>query len=95
MTEEIIKEETSKTIKLSNKAIVVSSCSARQCHPETCCCGDNEAAIMDYIDYDDKSGRQYYGTIMYGDRDELETILNFSKDKKSLTIKKTTSIIFE
>lgn len=56
----------------SDKAQIVSSCYARRCHPETCCCDDDEYAIMDYSVY---QGHSYYGVIRYGTKRELTMIL--------------------
>jgi len=68
--------------KLTNEAMVVSSCQARQCHPETCCCRDGEAAIMDYI-ADGRRGK-YYGIVQYGRCDFLNKILKDAKDTNEL-----------
>ncbi len=59
--------------KFTKKAIIVSSCHARQCHPETCCCRDDEYAINDYI----KGGnhRTYWGTAYWGTKAECEDML--------------------
>jgi hypothetical protein len=65
--------------KLTKGALVVSSCHARNCHPETCCCRDGEGAIMDY--QDNGRGGQYYGVVQYGYRPDLETIVAQAKQE--------------
>lgn len=62
----------------SKYALVVSSCQARKCHPETCCCDDQEGAIMDYKK--SYNGHDYFGVIKYGFRPGLE--LELKRDRK-------------
>ena len=58
----------------TNHALIISSCQARQCHPETSCCRKGEGAIKDYIEITEgiRKGETYYGIIKYGNRKELE-----------------------
>jgi len=50
---------------LTDKAIAVSSCQAKQCHPETCCCNYGEGAILDYIQIKTgiRKGQTYWGVV--------------------------------
>lgn len=68
--------------KYTKDCIVVSSCYARMCHPETCCCDDNEAAIMDYKE-SFRAGHTYFGVVEYGARSGLER--KVKEIKKHLT----------
>ena len=64
-------------------ALVVSSCQAKKCHPETCCCRENEGAIIDYkkITYGAAKGQTYFGIVKYGNTTELELELKYHKGK--------------
>lgn len=66
-----------KAHKLTNKALVLSSCDVRQCHPETCCCDIGEAAIMDYV-VDKKYGLSWE-VVQWGQMDHLEKIVKAAK----------------
>ena len=68
-------------MQLTDRAIVVSSCQARRCHPETCCCSDNEGAIMDYkpIGSGIRAKELYFGVVKYGNRESLEREVKESK----------------
>ena len=57
----------------TKSAIIVSSCQARNCHPETCCCDEDEYAIMDYKKYEH---HEYYGVVCYGTKIQLQKMLN-------------------
>ena len=65
--------------KITKNALAVSSCYARQCHPETCCCSEGEGAIMDYKD--NGRGGTYWGVVRWGYYAELERIVKDAKLK--------------
>lgn len=54
--------------------IIVSSCQARQCHPETCCCDDNEFAVKGY-GISEYNKQRYFGTLFYGTKEECEEFM--------------------
>jgi len=64
--------------KYTKDALVVSSCYARQCHPETCGCGDKEGATMDMVQ--DHNGRWSYSVIEYGNYNDLVAVLEEMKE---------------
>ena len=57
--------------------IIVNSCLARQCHPETCCCAKNEYAVKGY---DIHNHKRYYGTLFYGTLEECEQFMKLYKE---------------
>ena len=70
--------------KVNKTAMVVSSCFARQCHPETCCCDDDEYAIQQEVQTINHLGMYcgyHWTTIAWGTRKELEDHLE--KNRKS------------
>lgn len=80
----------------TNKAQIVSSCTARQCHPETCCCRTGEAAIMDYIPITSgfRKGETYYGVVTSGDRKELKRLLQLKPKNETAMESKSVNYVF-
>jgi hypothetical protein len=92
MSKSFIVDETTKTITLTSRAIIISSCQANKCHPENCGCGNDDYVIWDYIEYADGSGRTYLGTVLRGSHAEMDFVLQASKAKNKIEYTKTTEV---
>jgi hypothetical protein len=68
----------------SNRAVIIPSCLARHCHPETCTCRDNEAAIMDYRPFPNgtTSGVETWQVVKYGLWNDLQNELALSNPQE-------------
>jgi hypothetical protein len=75
-------------LKLGSKNEIMSSCYARQCHPETCCCRDKEMAVITTIREDEYYENNGYNpklidvTVFYGNKNECEKFIEEHKDGK-------------
>jgi len=68
--------------KISKKAHIVSSCYDRQCHPETCCCGDDEYALQQEVEtknYLDMVCGYHFATVERGTKKELQDYMESLK----------------
>jgi hypothetical protein len=68
--------------KINKKAHIVSSCYARQCHPETCCCGDDEYFLqqeVEYLNYLGMVSCYHFDNVAYGTKKELEDYMESLK----------------
>lgn len=52
--------------------LIVSSCYARKCHPETCCCSPNVYSVMHWKLSTYSWDTVYYAPGFYGTREECE-----------------------
>ena len=67
--------------------LIVSSCYARQCHPETCCCDYNEYALQQEVvteNYLGMSCGYHYTTLMYGAKEDIERYVKICKVRNVL-----------
>lgn len=61
---------------------IVSSCYARQCHPETCCCDYNEKALQQEVETKNHLNMHcgyHYTTFLYGSEEKINSYINNSK----------------
>jgi hypothetical protein len=63
---------------ISAKAMIVSSCYARKCHPETCCCDDDEYALYQEVETKNYLGMTcgyHFTAVGWGTKEELTEFL--------------------
>jgi len=68
--------------KINKKATITSSCYDRQCHPETCCCGNDEYFLQQEEPYKNYLGMisgYHFVSVASGTKQELKDYMELLK----------------